>query len=82
MTTMPRAVGFPLSGCALSFSVKDPEQQSRSKGKGAHPGRTQGRQRGTRRQASGLGAYYFADMCSSSEAGSYLRLIDLCITHL
>jgi len=25
---------------------------------------------------------YFAEMCSGSEAGSYLRLIDLCITRL
>jgi len=24
----------------------------------------------------------FAEMCSGSEAGSYLRLIDLCITEL
>jgi len=28
----PRAAGVPLSGCGLSFSVKDPERQSRSKG--------------------------------------------------
>ena len=26
-----RALGVPLSGCGLSFSVKDPERQSRSK---------------------------------------------------
>ena len=25
---------------------------------------------------------YFTEMCSGSEAGSYLRLIDLCITQL
>ena len=25
---------------------------------------------------------YFAEMCSGSEEGSYLRLIDLCITQL
>jgi len=25
---------------------------------------------------------YLAEMCSGSEAGSYLRLIDLCITQL
>ena len=25
---------------------------------------------------------YFTEMCSSSEEGSYLRLIDFCITHL
>ena len=25
---------------------------------------------------------YFPEMCSSSEAGSYLRLIDFCITQL
>jgi len=25
---------------------------------------------------------YFTEMCSSSEAGSYLRLIDVCITPL
>ena len=25
---------------------------------------------------------YFTEMCSVSEAGSYLRLIDLCITQL
>ena len=28
----PRAVEVPLSGCGLSFSVKDPDRQSRSKG--------------------------------------------------
>ena len=27
-------------------------------------------------------AHYFTEMCSGSEAGSYLRLIDVCITHL
>ena len=26
--------------------------------------------------------YHFTEMCSGSEAGSYLRLIDLCITQL
>ena len=26
--------------------------------------------------------YYFTEMCSGSEAGSYLRLKDLCITQL
>ena len=26
------------------------------------------------------GTVYFTEMCSGSEAGSYLRLIDLCIT--
>jgi len=25
---------------------------------------------------------YFTEMCSASEAGSYLRLIDICITQL
>ena len=25
---------------------------------------------------------YFTELCSGSEAGSYLRLIDLCITQL
>ena len=25
---------------------------------------------------------YFTEMCSGSEAGSYLRIIDLCITQL
>ena len=25
---------------------------------------------------------YFTEMCSGSEAGSYLRLIDVCITQL
>ena len=29
-----------------------------------------------------IGNNYFTEMCSGSEAGSYLRLIDLCITHL
>jgi len=37
--------------------------------------------------AMGLGVvpaalYYFTEMWSGSEAGSYLRLIDLCITQL
>ena len=31
---------------------------------------------------SGLVRNYFTEMCSGSEAGSYLRLIDFCITQL
>ena len=30
----------------------------------------------------GMQVSYFAEMCSGSEAGSYFRLIDLCITQL
>jgi len=26
--------------------------------------------------------YYFTEMCSGSEAGAYLRLMDFCITQL
>ena len=35
----------------------------------------------TKPKPVGMGFYnYFTEMCSGSEAGSYLRLIDLCIT--
>ena len=36
----------------------------------------------TDRYSSQFQNNYFADMCSGSEAGSYLRLIDFCITQL
>ena len=37
---------------------------------------------GSRAPASRSSADHFTEMCSGSEAGSYLRLIDLCITQL
>ena len=33
-------------------------------------------------QIKGQYRYHFTETCSGSEAGSYLRLIDLCITQL
>jgi len=35
-----------------------------------------------RHNAGGSHNNYFIEMCSGSEEGSYLRLIDLCITQL
>ena len=36
----------------------------------------EGETEGERRERHGVRTYYFAEMCSGPEAGSYLRLID------
>ena len=83
---MPRALWKPYGGGAVSSergtTVEDSREFQRVLENG---GATVERRRDescTDRYSSQFENNYFTEMCSGSEAGSYLRLIDLCITQL